>query len=52
MRTSKFTDSQIMLILKQAESGTLVAPSLSINTAWVMPLFINGAPNMAVWIHH
>ena len=25
MKTSKFTDSQIMSILKQAESGTLVA---------------------------
>ena len=26
MKTSKFTDSQIMSILKQAESGTPVAP--------------------------
>jgi len=31
MKTSKFTDSQIMSILKQAESGTPVATA--VNTA-------------------
>ena len=32
MKTSKFTDSQIMSILKQAESGTPVRP-FAVNTA-------------------
>jgi hypothetical protein len=37
MRKSKFSDSQIMAMIKQNEAGTSV------------PSFINGAPNMVEW---
>ncbi len=51
MKTSKFTDSQIMSILKQAESGTPVA-TLCREHGMSNATFINGVPNMVVWIHH
>jgi putative transposase len=51
MKTSKFTDSQIMAILKQAESGTPVA-ALCREHGMSMRPSINGVLNMAVWIPH
>ena len=49
MKTSKFTDSQIMSILKQAESGTPIATLCREHGMSNATLHsINGMPNMAV----
>ena len=48
MKTSRFTDSQIIAILKQAEGGSPV-PHFAGNTASVLPRFTNGAANSAAW---
>lgn len=47
MKTPKFTDSQIMSIFKQAESGTPVT-ALCREYGMSMPLSINGVPN--IWV--
>ncbi len=53
MKTSKFTDRQIISILIQSESGTPVAPlCCEHGMSNAMLLSINGVPNMVVWIHH
>lgn len=49
MKTSKFTDSQIMAILKQAEAGTPV-PELCREHGMSRLLFTNGEPNLAAWM--
>ena len=51
MKTSKFTDSQIMSILKQAESGTPVA-TLCREHGMSNATFTNGGLNMAAWMPH
>jgi hypothetical protein len=45
MKKTRHTDSQIISILKQNESGTSVA----VNMVRVKLAFINGAHNMAGW---
>lgn len=52
MKTSKFTDSQIMSILKQAESGTPIATLCREHGMRVMRLSTSGVLNMAVWMPH
>lgn len=50
MKRSRFTDSQIITILKQAEAGTPV-PELC-REASAVPVFINGAQSLAGWMLH
>jgi putative transposase len=49
MKTSKFSDSQIMAILKQAEAGT-PAPELCREHGISSALSTNGDHDLAVWI--
>ena len=51
MKKSRFTDSQIMAILKQAEGGVTVA-ELCREHGISSASFISGARNMAVWMPH
>ena len=50
MKTSRFSDSKIIAILKQAESGGLV-PNSAGNAALAPPRFTNGAASLAAWMH-
>ena len=50
MKKSKFSDSQIMAILNQAEAGIPV-PELCREHGIAMRYFTNGVANTAVWIH-
>lgn len=47
MKTSRYSDSQIMAILKQAESGTTVS-ELCREHGMKQPPFTNGEQNTAV----
>lgn len=47
MKRTRYTDSQIMVILKQAEVGTPI-PELYVSMTWVPPRFISGVLNTAV----
>lgn len=49
MKTSKYSDSLIMIILKQAEAGTPV-PNLCREHGMSAAPFITGALNMVVWM--
>ena len=49
MKTTKYSDSLIMSILKQAEAGTPV-PNLCREHGMSSATFTNGSPNMAAWI--
>jgi len=48
MRKSKFTETQILSMIKEAESGIPV-PEISINIALVKAHFTNGAQSMEAW---
>ncbi len=48
MKKSRFTDSQIVAILKQSEAGTPV-PECAVNMASVAPASTNGGLNLVVW---
>jgi hypothetical protein len=50
MKTSRFSDSQILAILKQAEAGTPVPEMCREHGALALPRFTDGAPNMAAWM--
>ena len=49
MKTARYSDSQIMAILKQAESGTAVPELCREHGMSKRPPFTNGEPNTAVW---
>ena len=49
MKKSRYTDSQIMAILKQAEAGAPV-PELCREHGIVQPHFINGVRITVVWM--
>ena len=49
MKTSKFSDSQIMAILKQGESGVPVS-KLCREHGMSSASTTNGAPSLAVWM--
>ena len=49
MKTSKFSDSQIMAILNQAEAGHL-RQSCAASTASAQRLSTNGGHDLAEWI--
>jgi len=49
MKTSSFTEAQILGILKQAAGGILV-PELCLQHGMSDVFFINGAPNMVAWM--
>jgi len=51
MKTSRFTDSRIIAVLEQAETGT-PAPELVASTESVRQLFTSGAASLAAWTHH
>jgi hypothetical protein len=51
MKTSRFTDSQIIAILKQAEAGSPVQ-SYAASTASATQRSTNGAPSSAAWMRH
>jgi hypothetical protein len=51
MKRSRFTDSQIITILKQAEAGTPVLNCAG-SMASAVPVFINGAQSLAGWMLH
>lgn len=48
MTASRFSEPQILAILRQAESGVPV-PELCRERGMSRPHFTNGEPNMAVW---
>jgi hypothetical protein len=49
MKKSKFSESQIVSILNQAESGVPI-PVYAANTGLAKAHFINGGLNMAAWM--
>ena len=49
MKTSRFTDSQIIAILKHAEAGSPV-PELCREHGISNATFYNGAPSSAAWM--
>lgn len=49
MKKTHFTDSQILAILNQAESGVPI-PELCREHGMAIQPFINGALNTAVWM--
>ena len=51
MKQSRFTDGQIIAILKQAESGMPV-PECAESTASALPLFTNGDRSTQGWMLH
>jgi len=50
MKTSRFSDSQIIAVLKQAEAGSPV-PELCREHGISSATFTNGAANLAAWTH-
>ena len=50
MRKSRYSDSQILAILKQNEQGMGV-PELCRELGLVLRSFTNGGRNLAVWMH-
>ena len=50
MKKSRYSDQQILSILKQAKNGTPV-PELCREHGMSNALFISGEPNTAVWMH-
>lgn len=48
MKQSRFSDSQIIAILKQSEGGSLV-PELAGSTASALPRSTSGAASLAAW---
>lgn len=49
MKLSRFSESQIINILKQTETGA-PAPSLCREHGMTLPHFINGVLNIGVWM--
>jgi putative transposase len=49
MKKSRYSDSQILAILKQAEAGTPV-PALCREHGMSSAAFTNGGPNTAAWM--
>ncbi len=50
MKTSRFSEPQILAILRQAEGGVPV-PELCREHGMSTASFTNGEPSMAVWMH-
>ncbi len=49
MKRNRFTDEQIIGILKEHEAGMPVSRSFAANTASAMPASINGRPSSSEW---
>ena len=51
MKRSKFTESQIIAILKQNESGIPVSELCREHGISIVPPFTNGVQSTAAWMH-
>ena len=51
MRKSRYTDSQILAILKQNENGVAVPDLCREHGMSSRPVFLNGELSLAAWTH-
>ncbi len=49
MKKTRFTETQIVSILKQQEGGRTTKELARVNTEFLKPLFTIGRVNMVVW---
>ena len=50
MKKSRFSDSEILSVLKQADGGSPVAELCRVNMESVLRRFTNGVRSMVVWM--
>ena len=50
MKKTRFSDNQIVNLLKQAEQGVPLLPSYAVSIISVKAPFITGAQSMAAWM--